>query len=149
MSSLLSDKQYIMLQNWMALNVQTPEIKEIQYPLHSKKPAQTILKVQKELVLAEFSGFLTALRTMRRGELAKITLKPKQVDVDNNEPEEKEVSPNPLLPFDTPLVIEVELFSFITKMEIGEELQKWLLSEGTGWDVPRFSSKCEGTFIAN
>lgn len=91
---------------------------------------------------------------MRRGELSIITVKPtvqKQATEDKKDTNAATVGADGAslkLPEDSVVVYEVELISFITKMEIGEELQKWLLVEGDGWDVPRFASTCRGLFLA-
>lgn len=149
----------------MALYLSTPVQAVVSPSLSlSLRHTRNILTVSTQEEEPYSKGLLIALRTMRRGELARVTVKPVATKVEKEatkldqlleKMEETPTKPDSTTPLETPasyvvdrdLFFEVELLSFITKMEIGEELQKWLLFEGNGWDVPRFSSTCKGSSL--
>eukprot|EP01126_Amoeba_proteus_P034972 TRINITY_DN3512_c0_g1_i5.p1 TRINITY_DN3512_c0_g1~~TRINITY_DN3512_c0_g1_i5.p1 ORF type:complete len:591 (-),score=146.57 TRINITY_DN3512_c0_g1_i5:546-2204(-) len=80
-------------------------------------------------------GLQVALRFMRKSEVSQIIVYP-EYGYDKEGETSLGVPPN------ATLIYEVELISFINKLEVGEEIQKWLLCEGEGWDIPNFDTLC-------
>jgi FK506-binding protein 4/5 len=83
-------------------------------------------------------GWDKGVKTMKKGEIAKFTIKPEYAYGKAGSP--------PKIPPDATLVFEIELISWTIEKDVSKKkdggIIKKILREGSGWQQPNFEAKC-------
>jgi len=88
-------------------------------------------------------GWSEVIKTMKKGEIAKVTLKPEYAYGENGSP--------PSIPENATLVFEIELLKFTTEKDLSKDkdggIMKKVVSEGDGSANPSFESKVVVSYV--